>query len=70
MLAGVTGFTSILQGDSSEFMRKAQTLVVGVARSTSSMWMAPLVAAGSCSFLEEVLAGSISLPTMTGNKAG
>jgi hypothetical protein len=32
MFAGVTEFTSILHGDSSEFMRKAQTLVAGVAR--------------------------------------
>jgi TPR repeat protein len=32
MFDGVTEFTSILHGDSSEFMRKVQTLVVGVAR--------------------------------------
>ena len=32
MFAGITEFTSILQGDSSEFMRKVQTIVIGVAR--------------------------------------
>jgi hypothetical protein len=32
MFDGVANFTSILQGDSGEFMRKVQALVVGVAR--------------------------------------
>jgi len=32
MFDGVANFTSILQGDSAEFMRKTQALVVGVAR--------------------------------------
>jgi len=32
MFDGVANFTSILQGDSAEFMKKVQALVVGVAR--------------------------------------
>ena len=32
MFDGVAEFTSMLQGDSAEFMRKVQALVVGVAR--------------------------------------
>ena len=32
MFDGVTNFTSMLQGDSAEFMKKVQALVVGVAR--------------------------------------
>ncbi len=32
MFAGVTNFTSMLQGDSSEFMEKVQAHVVGLAR--------------------------------------
>jgi len=32
MFAGITEFTSALQGDSAEFMKKVQALVVGVAR--------------------------------------
>ena len=32
MFDGVTEFTSTLQGDSTEFMKKVQALVVGVAR--------------------------------------